>query len=99
MGLQRTSRPPNAWTEDYVDWLSDQAQERQRAAEMLARTVRETRRRLRVTQAELAARIGSTQPSLSRLERGRLTDVGIQMVQRIGSALGMETVVAFQKRH
>lgn len=41
-----------------------------------------------LTQAELAARVGMTQPQLSRLESGRQRDVLLSTLQRLARALG-----------
>ena len=42
-----------------------------------------------MTQAELAARIGSTQPALARLEAGGVTP-NLDTLQRIAEALGLK---------
>ena len=65
---------------------------RAREAFAIAERVREARERGGMTQAELAARIGSTQPALARLEAGGVTP-SLDMLHRIAEALGLELVV------
>lgn len=58
------------------------------------------RRRARdagITQAELAARIGSTQPAIARLEAGGNTP-SFDTLRRIAAALGLELVVELRAR-
>jgi ribosome-binding protein aMBF1 (putative translation factor) len=63
----------------------------------LAERVRQARERLGLTQAELAARIGSTQPAMARLEGGGVTP-SLVTLRRIASALGLELVVELRAR-
>ena len=57
----------------------------------IAERVRQERERRGVTQAELAARIGSSQPALARLEAGGVTP-SFDTLRRIAEALGLELV-------
>jgi predicted transcriptional regulator len=59
--------------------------------------VRQARERLGITQAELAARIGSTQPAIARLEAGGVSP-SLATLRRIAAALGMELVVELRAR-
>jgi ribosome-binding protein aMBF1 (putative translation factor) len=63
----------------------------------LAEQVRTARERLGMTQAELAARIGSTQPAIARLEAGGVTP-NLATLRRIASALSLELVVQLRSR-
>jgi len=45
-----------------------------------------------MTQAELAARIGSTQPAMARLEAGGITP-SLETLHRIAEALRLELVI------
>ncbi|MBI1814479.1 MAG: helix-turn-helix transcriptional regulator [Deltaproteobacteria bacterium] len=63
----------------------------------LAERVRQARERLGITQAELAARIGSTQPAVARLESGGSTP-SLATLHRIAAALGLELVVELRAR-
>ena len=65
---------------------------RAKAAFELAERVRRARERLGMTQAELASRIGSTQPAVARLEAGGVTP-SLATLRRIAAALGLELVV------
>ena len=68
-----------------------------KAAFQLAERIREARDRLGITQAELAARIGSTQPAIARLEAGGITP-SFDTLGRIAAALGLELVVELRAR-
>ena len=58
----------------------------------IAERVRQAREGRGMTQAELAARIGSTQPALARLEGGGVTP-SLDTLHRIAEALGLKLVV------
>ena len=62
----------------------------------IAERVRQERERRGVTQAELAARIGSSQPALARLEAGGVTP-SFDTLRRIAKALGLELVVDLRR--
>ena len=63
----------------------------------LAERVRQAREDLGITQAELAKRIGSTQPAVARLEGGG-TIPSLTTLRRIAAALDLELVVELRKR-
>jgi len=58
----------------------------------LAERVCGTREKLGITQAELATRIGSTQPAVARLEAGGVSP-SLDTLSRIAAALDLELVV------
>jgi ribosome-binding protein aMBF1 (putative translation factor) len=58
----------------------------------LAERVRQAREKLGITQTELAARIGSTQPAVARLEAGGVSP-SLDTLRKIADALGFELVV------
>ena len=62
----------------------------------IAERVRQARERLGMTQAELAARIGSTQPAIARLEAGGVMP-NLDTLRRIAEALGFELVVDLRR--
>jgi ribosome-binding protein aMBF1 (putative translation factor) len=62
----------------------------------IAERVRHARERRGLTQAELAARIGSTQPALARLEAGGVTP-NLDTLHRIAEALDLELVVDLRR--
>ena len=63
----------------------------------LAERVRQARERVGLTQTELAARIGSTQPAVARLEAGGSTPTFVTL-RRVAAALGLELVVELRAR-
>ena len=65
---------------------------RAKEAFKLAERVRRAREPLGMTQAELASRVGSTQPAVARLEAGGVTR-SLATLRRIAAALGLELVV------
>ena len=62
-------------------------------AHLIGRAVRERRLALGLSQAELAARAGMTQPALSRLEAGGVIPT-IPLLDRISIALDADLIVA-----
>ena len=69
--------------------------ERARRAFELAQQVRKLREAQGLSQAELARRIGSTQPAVARLEAGGVAPT-IETLGRIAAALGVELSVSFK---
>jgi ribosome-binding protein aMBF1 (putative translation factor) len=63
----------------------------------LARQVRALREKLNLSQAELAERVGTKQPSIARLESGRVVP-RIDLLQKIAHALGLRLEIRFVKR-
>jgi ribosome-binding protein aMBF1 (putative translation factor) len=64
-----------------------------RRAFAIGQAVRERRLELGLSQTELAARAGMTQPALSRLEAGGTVPT-IPLLERISVALGAELIVS-----
>lgn len=62
---------------------------------LLGKMVYERRRELGLSQVELAARAGMTQPQLSRLEGGVVTPT-IPLLERLAAALEVELVIGFR---
>jgi DNA-binding XRE family transcriptional regulator len=60
----------------------------------IARAVRQLRERRKVTQAELADRLGTRQPSIARLESGKVVPK-IDFLEKIARALGARLDVRF----
>lgn len=58
-------------------------------AASLGRLVREQRARLRLTQSELAARVGVSRSAISELEAGRIEQPRASVFARLASALGL----------
>lgn len=66
-----------------------------RAALLLGQMVYDRRMELGLTQAELAARTGMTQPQLSRLESGGATPT-VPLLARLARALDAELDISFR---
>lgn len=56
------------------------------------------REKKKITQAELALRMGTKQPALSRLERGSFAGATVATLKKIADALDMRLVVKFQSK-
>jgi HTH-type transcriptional regulator / antitoxin HipB len=69
--------------------------ERARTAIMVGSAVRAARRRSGVSQAELARRAKTSQPSIARLEKGQVSPTVISL-DRIARALGTELIIDFE---
>jgi ribosome-binding protein aMBF1 (putative translation factor) len=63
-----------------------------RRAFLIGRAVRDRRQALGMSQTELAARAGMTQPALSRLEAGGVVPT-IPLLERISAALDADLIV------
>ena len=59
----------------------------------LGMKIREARKEKHLTQAQLAAAAGIARKSLSQLETGIITDIGIRKVERVLDYLGLELAV------
>lgn len=75
--------------------LPDAAQDVGRFSSLSDRLV-DMRRKLGVTQVELAKRMGSTQPAMARLEKGEMKP-NLRTLARYGEAIGQRVQVAFGK--
>ena len=62
---------------------------------MVGSAVRAARRKAGVSQAELAQRTGTSQPSIARLEKGQVSPTVITL-DRIARALGSELIIDFE---
>jgi transcriptional regulator with XRE-family HTH domain len=71
------------------------AYEEARAALLLGQMVHDRRSELGMTQAELAARAGMTQPQLSRLESGGATP-SVPLLARLAAALNADLDITFR---
>ena len=63
----------------------------------LAAAVRDLRKRLGLSQAQLAAQVGTKQPGIARLESGRVVP-SLELLQKIAVAAGRKLEVRFGPR-
>ena len=63
----------------------------------LARRIRALRVARKLTQAELARRIATTQSAIARLEGGDVTPT-LELLQKIAAAMGLRVTVGFTRR-
>lgn len=100
MSQKKTTAKRRSWTSVKRARASSKERragyEEARAAFELAERVRDARERLGITQAELASRIGSTQPAVARLEGGGSTP-SFETLRRIAAALGLELVIELRR--
>jgi ribosome-binding protein aMBF1 (putative translation factor) len=64
----------------------------------LAKAVLRARNRVGLTQAELARKMGTTQPVLARLEGGRARP-SMRTLERLARATGTRLLIRFEPRH
>ena len=81
--LARARRKSDEYPEGYAE---------ARRAFLIGQAVRERRLALGLSQVELAARAGMTQPALSRLEAGGVVPT-IPLLERISAALDADLIV------
>ena len=90
---------PDRWEELRQDRLASpparSGYQRARRAFELGEQLRALREAHHLSQAELARRMGSTQPAIARLEAGRVAP-SLDTLDRAAAALGVELVITFQ---
>jgi len=64
----------------------------------LLQSMIEARERAGLTQEELAKKIGTKQPALSRLERGGFNKATVETLSKIAKALDTRLVIKFQHK-
>lgn len=74
---------------------SERQTSRSPALEALRVNVIVSRARARLSQEALADRAGVSRPTISRIERGAIDDVGVDVVQRLAGALGTTVAELF----
>jgi ribosome-binding protein aMBF1 (putative translation factor) len=85
-GLAAERRDSHEYREGYAE---------ARRAFLIGQAVRERRLALGLSQTDLAARAGMTQPALSRLEAGAVLPT-IPLLERISAALDADLIVAIE---
>lgn len=88
----------------FEDWLREQLKnpeirrhyEKEKRAVKIAYEIAKLRRRLGLSQKELAKRVGTTQQVISRLESGAYTGYTLKTLERLAKATSSELVIGFQ---
>ena len=62
----------------------------------LAKQVINLRAKAKLTQKELAEKIGTSQPSIARLESGNYKNLSLSFLRRIGDAFGVQLHIQFK---
>ena len=63
----------------------------------LAEEIIELRLKAKLTQKQLAEKVGTSQPAIARLESGNYNNVSLSFLRRIGKVLGVVPHVYFKK--
>jgi len=63
----------------------------------IAKEVIKLRKKLNLTQKELAERAGTSQPAIARLESGNYKNVSLQFLRKIGNALDAIPEIHFKE--
>lgn len=63
----------------------------------LANQIIELRQRAGLTQKELAEKIHTSQPAISRLESGNYKNVSMMFLRKVGNALGVKPHIQFEE--
>ena len=95
---RNTIRDRNMDRKQLERWLAEEESGHDEAADATregARAVARARKEAGLTQAELAARAGTAQAVISRIERGTMSPT-LDTLTRIAKGLGMRPVVAFE---
>ncbi len=89
MRTAKSEKPFGDWLEDKIDeWGLREAVEEKVGRLMLQQKIAERRKRLGISQSELAKRIGVSQPMIAKFESGRFKNITIHTLVRAAHALG-----------
>ena len=64
----------------------------------LAKEIIELRNKLNLTQKELAAQIGTSQPAIARIESGNYRSISLSFLRRLADALGAVPEIHLKKK-
>ncbi len=89
MRTAKSEKPLGDWLEDKIDeWGLREAVEEDVGSLMLQQKITERRKRLGISQSELAKRTGVSQPLIAKFESGRFKNITIHTLVRAAHALG-----------
>jgi DNA-binding XRE family transcriptional regulator len=89
MRTAKSEKPFGDWLEDKIDeWCLREAVEEEVGRLMLQQKIAERRKRLEISQSELAKRTGVSQPMIAKFESGRFKNITIHTLVRAAHALG-----------
>jgi len=88
MRTAKSEKPFRAWLEEKIDeWGLREAVEEEVNRLMLQQKIAERRKRLGISQSELAKRTGVSQPMIAKFESGRFKNITIHTLVRAARAL------------
>ena len=64
----------------------------------LAREIIDLRKRLNLTQKELAEQVGTSQPAIARIESGSYKNISLSFLRRLADALGAVPEIHLRQR-
>jgi DNA-binding Xre family transcriptional regulator len=64
---------------------------------LIAKQIIKLRLEAKLTQKELAAKVGTSQPAIARLESGVYKNLSLSFLNKVGKALGSVPVLYFKK--
>jgi transcriptional regulator with XRE-family HTH domain len=89
MRTAKSEKPFGDWLENKIDeWGLREAVEEEVGRLMLQQKITERRKRLGISQSELAKRTGVSQPMIAKFESGRFKNITIHTLVRAAHALG-----------
>ncbi len=89
MRTAKSEKPFGDWLEYKIDeWGLREAVEEEVGRLMLQQKIAERRKRLGISQSELAKRTGVSQPMIAKFESGRFKNITIHTLVRAAHALG-----------
>lgn len=92
----KADRSFSEWLDDMIDeWGIRQGVDQEVNRLRLQQKIADLRTRRRISQSQLAARVGVSQPMIAKLESGRFQNMTIRTLVRTAGALGARVDIRF----